>query len=251
MPSIRERMKNLLVVALAAFAAPVFLVSPALAQSHEAGIAASAHGELIDVIVGDNRVAGLQTASRLVAEQTISANPILVEIALEDPAFRQELAEAMLAPLARQNDRLFDEYRPQYIAALRSAFSDEEAAELATFFASPVAQALIGRTVANTSIDAAMKDLDAGEQISEQSVRANIAIAGGRALDETSQAELETLHDIAAKNPRLLENVGKLGPIFLPIRTAMENEPLTSDEEALFIQALAEVYARYGLEIAS
>jgi hypothetical protein len=182
-----------------------------------------------DEAILESSVRGLETTWR--------QNPAMAALERQRPGILAVLSEAARPTLASWSARVRAEFRPRYVAALRSRLSVDEALDLADFYDSPIGHKLLVGIPGNYTGTAAATALAAGQSVTPQQVRQDASAAANATLASLTEAERTELAREAAAHPALL----KLEPAraeFSRLRAQMEQTPLTAAETAMLNAAL-------------
>lgn len=212
-----------------------------------------AFGDLVDAIkeVAD-KDATLDAMSDTIAREYAKV-PEIAALEEAKPGLIDEVVRAMRPVLTTYADRVQQDYRPRMQAVFASQLSPAEAMDLAAFYRSPLGRKLMGSASRNMTMENTLSSVS--ESIAEGKDPANVTI--GRAQvekDITSAAtsavgtltsdELAELGRLAREKPVLLKMNALLGEIVV-LRTAMENEQPTAEENAALEQAVIGAMTRH------
>lgn len=191
----------------------------------------------------------LDLLSTTIAQQIASADTSLAIAETRYPGLSQAMVNSFRPVLSSYSARVREDYRPRMVAVFRNRLSDSEARDVAAFYRSPMGRRLLGGVVDNydakATITSALKD----KNVDSAAVRADSDAAVRGALAQFSQADFAQLGELAQRQPGLLK-LGAIGTELGPIRTAMENAPMTPAEEkaleAAIVAAMDSHIAKFG-----
>jgi hypothetical protein len=212
-----------------------------------------AFGDLIDAIneVVD-RDATLAAMSATIAREYAQIHEIA---ALESvkPGLIDVVIEAMMPVLRSYSERIQQEYRPQMKATLAYRLTPAEAMDIAAFYRSPTGRKLMSGVSRNTSMestlsgisDAVMTGKDPADiTIGSAQVKQDITGAAQAGVEALSEDELIDLGRLALEKPALLKLNSMVGDI-IALRTSMENEQPTAEENAAIEAAVITAVTRH------
>jgi hypothetical protein len=225
---------------LAALAATL-LAAPGAVAAQDASAAkpiSDEHELLFDTInaLGDQEAA-LHNLVAAIAAQLAAADPELARAEARHPGLMHEIAEALRPIMIARTERLHREYRPRMIAALRDVLTREEAQELERFYNSEAGRAVVAEIGRNTQYRATVGDALNNGAVSSDAVstdRARTMEQVGRSLTDEQRSEVVAA---VSATPAFLK-MPSLMAATLPLRTEMENSPLSDDEKAELIRVV-------------
>ncbi|MFO6446007.1 DUF2059 domain-containing protein [Erythrobacter sp. NE805] len=211
---------------------PVEAASPAAAED-------PAYGELF--------AAMLDSADQQAAYDGIAASiareyakvPEIAALEAAKPGLIAAIVTGLRPALVSYGDRVRAQYRPRMLAAFARHLSPAEARDIAELYRSPIGRKLMAAMSRNVTADSVVsgigtamaegKDPNAVE-VSRSQVEADMRRATASAMGELTPADFEALGQMARNKPALFKLNLVRGDI-MQLRTAMENEPPTPDEE--------------------
>jgi hypothetical protein len=232
-------------------AAAVLLTTPLAlhpAPAHSASEAAAenrleAYGELVDAIAaGQDITAIIDNVLAATARQFAD----IPEIAIADklsPGLIAEAVEALRPTMQAIHTRVEGDYRDRWIDLFAAELTPEEARGLAAFYRSDLGTKVMASFSRNFTYDATLANVSETSTVSEQQVAQDLKRTTAGVLAELSLDDIEAMGRAAADNPALLK-LAELGPKMTQLRTIMENEQPTPDEEAAISAAIEAVFAR-------
>lgn len=164
------------------------------------------------------------------SEQLATADPDLVKAEAMFPGFSNALGEGIRPLFRAYLARVQRTYRPRMISVFKEVFSEAEAHDAAELYRSPVGRKLMGGVSAGFDGKATIASALRDNEVGDTAVRADVDVAVNRALGGLTPEDLAELERMARTRPALLK-LGQLGSRAMPLRVAMENEPLTPQEE--------------------
>ncbi|GAA0272590.1 hypothetical protein GCM10009127_11230 [Alteraurantiacibacter aestuarii] len=250
-------MKTFRTIALGALAAlasmATLTLSPLTAQaqdtSAQAGAAVDVHGDLYDAMnegIDDEMV--LNSLVRQVAEQISQSSPQLATMEAQNPGLVLELIQALRPVMRDFRDRGQRKYEPQFVDILRDLFSDQEAVQLAGFYRSDLGRRLLISVSANVqaeqAIDQALAETDITADALDAGDRITVNRSVGAFMAGLSDEEMEEMASLAVRMPSI-SRMPEFQQRSLPVRVAMENEPLSAEETRLIEQAVISAFEKY------
>lgn len=247
-------MKRLFTSCVLAIAAAALSPLPVLAQDVQNAAETSrdtVYSRLYEVIVTS---VSLEVSTRQVTvdsvDELLETDPVLAQVQAEQPDFRKDLITVFYPYLLDMSRRVQAQYRPQYINLLESELTEAEAGMMLELFDSPVGRKLTGGLARNFRSERTMREAMDGEEITRESIQSDNRETAQRSVAQLTQDDLMELGRFAERYPQLLPTFQRLNPLILDIRVRMDNELPTAEEERLLMGELAELYARYGLDLA-
>lgn len=202
-----------------------------------------AYGDLLDAI--DSTVdKGLVIDNGLAAiRQQMESDNNLAEAEAASPGILDEILATMRPVLEQQNLRVAALYRPRMAAAVADYITPEEAGKVAAFYRSEIGRKLMGNVVKNFSMDQTMAKAMTESPVSETDVNADITSAVAKGVAEMGAGDLAEMGKQALANPALFR-FQRVSPQFQRLRTQMENEALTPEEDAAINAAIEAIFTR-------
>lgn len=176
-------------------------------------------------------------------KRQMEADADLARAEAASPGLLDEIIASMRPVMERQNKRVTALYRPQMAAALADYLTPDEAGSVAAFYRSDIGRKLMGNVVKNFDMDQTMAKAMTETPVSESDVRADITNAVAKGMEQMGTDDLEEMGRQAIANPALLK-LQQINPQIQRLRTQMENEPLTPEEDAAIDAKIERVFAK-------
>lgn len=172
----------------------------------------------------------------------------------ESEEFRQMEAEApglfdamMVAArpiLQRYNARIVEETKPKLAALLAELVTPEEAANIASFYRSPMGKKLINAVKSNASFENRMRGIAERDDISASSVAQDQIATNRAAMNSLTDEEKAEIEAEMRKYPEFMKlRLFQLRSV--PINHAAENTPMTQAEERAFEEVMMKTITAY------
>jgi hypothetical protein len=159
------------------------------------------------------------------------------------PGLIQEIIDGLRPILVAQSQRVRQLYRPATLSLLARNLTPDEATSIAAFYRSELGRRLMGAMVQNYSPDATLSNLESPAPITAAQVKEDLSKATSATITAMSQDDLVELGKLAMARPELLK-LSLIGNGMQELRTQMENEPLTAEEDAAIVAVVEDVFAR-------
>jgi len=217
----------------AALACLLVVLGPghAVAQGLVAEAPASNHARLYDAVNEPfDSPEAFDAAVREVARRLTQGDPGMAEIEAQFPGFSLEMMQRIEPVIRQYFNRTQAIYRPQFIAAVAETFSEAEASQLADFYSSNIGRRMLNVAALNSLsgvvLDAQLADQDVTSAMIEAERSDNMRRTR-EALTAAEEAEIvRELLRIPA-----VYRMPELSRRTVAIQVAMNNEPMTPDEE--------------------
>jgi len=237
----------LLPAALLAAALVSASASPALAlpdAETPPSPAQDAHADLYAALgEGFDDSAMTETLLDSVMNEMIRSTHEIELLEVEKPGFIAALRESVRPVLVGYSDRTQAEFEPRMIAAIRKVLTAEEAAQVAAFYRSDLGRKLLGNVSEAYRPEETARAAPT-ESIGAEAVEADLRRAGIRALVALTPEERNELVRIYGETPALAKFDAGSGDI-TEVRVAMENNPMSADEEAQLMEAIESTFQAY------
>ena len=152
------------------------------------------------------------------AQQLATVTPAYVEAEALYPGMASAIAEALRPVIIGHGERVRKAHRPRIIAGFKEVLTEKEARSLAAFIRSPTGRMLMASTADATGVDE------------------------GAPLSQQELVQLQQL--LAGKMAALTAKVNAL-------QAAMENEPLSAEEEAQILSAFEAAVVAHSAKFAN
>jgi hypothetical protein len=202
-----------------------------------------AYGDLIDAIESTvNRGQLLDNGSAAIKRQ-MQGNAALAAAEAASPGLLDEIVTNMRPILESQNVRVSALYRPKMVAAMADYLTPPEAASVAAFYRSDLGRRLMGSVVANYSFDTTLTAAISEKPVTAADVNTDINNAVAQGMANMDAKDVAEMGKQALANPALIK-LQQVNPEIQRLRAAMENEPLTPEEDAAIIAVVEGAFAR-------
>lgn len=230
-------------------AASAAILAPA-AQAQARTPAAAQRGDPYSLILANLQKPEMAKAAvdgvvNAIVAQVLGDDPEMQELVADEPDFVPDFKAALhpiFSRLVKENMALSAQRTG---ALLRQRLTSEEAQEAADFFGDPAMQSLLTRTHELNRHTQVMAPENLDGDITEAQLTADRREAVGRAAREISAIEAVQLQK-RAEGPGVRKFMS-LKPELMAINLEIENRPLTPELEAEMMDAMAEVFEKYGL----
>lgn len=202
-----------------------------------------AYGDLLAAIQGSVDPETVITQTLKAARQSFLANPDFVAAEAQSPGFVDELVNSMRPVMVAQDARVKALYRPQFLALFAANLTPGEAASIARFYRSDLGRKIMTRVVDNTSLDARVASVGKEGTVSEDALGKDFTASSSAAVAQLTEADLMALERLITAEPALHKITGLQQPM-IALRTRLENEPLSAQENADLEAAMSAVIAR-------
>lgn len=164
----------------------------------------------------------------------VASNPTANDLAARHPPLAREVAQAVQPIFSAHSARVRLAYLPRMEAALREVFEPAEAKSLLEFYGSAIGQRLLRSYAVRDDGTDRVRDVTTTGRISQDAIAADFARNSANAIGAVGQEELAH----AAMRYPALAKMGQYQALVLPIRTEMENAPLSPEHETALRAAI-------------
>lgn len=230
---------------------PVYLAQPQV--SGDAPVASAdpdhpAFGDVIDAMTEavDQEIA-LDNMSASIAREYAKV-PEIAALEAVKPGLIDATVQAMRPILMTVSARVQREYRPRMQAVLARKLSPAEAMDIAAFYRSPLGMKMIGGATRGLTMENSLSSVSefmaegkdpADMEVSRSQVEKDITSAALSGIGALTGDELQQMGRLAQEKPALLKLNALIGDI-ISLRTQMENEQPTAEENAAIEKAVIE-----------
>ncbi|KPL68566.1 hypothetical protein SZ64_10895 [Erythrobacter sp. SG61-1L] len=163
-----------------------------------------------------------------------------------DPQLMDNLRTSFRPILVDYSERVRVAYYPKMIAVLEEGLTVEEADQLSALYNSELGHKLMGHASKSYTGESTLRAIgDAPDQdVPADAVSRDLRTAGVKGYLALTPEERAQLNAMARKSPAFAK-LGTLQPKIVAARAAMENEPLTPEEDARINAALEDTFRQF------
>jgi hypothetical protein len=231
--------------------ASAIVLQPSIAQATEPPIAASvpSAAQAARIAIYDEAVLAMSSgivksamADRVLAEmrELFAAQPQMKALENQSAGALDRFL-ASLKPVFRDyTARTMTDYHAKLRDLLMQHMTETEVREMARFYASPLGRKVIGIVVEKQELSSTFRALAQEKPITQAAVAADSAVTQRRVVSALTAEETAAMSRLAGQS--WLPKVTLLEPRFHALQVEMVNEPMSREEEALLVQAMAVAY---------
>lgn len=172
-----------------------------------------------------------------------AANPDFASAEAVSPGLIAEVIEGLRPILNSQSERITVLYRPSTLGLFARHLTPDEAHSIAAFYRSDLGRKLMGGLSQSYSPDNTLSTIQTDTPVTRDQVQADISAATSKVMGQMSSDDLAEMGRMALANPALFK-LEKVSSGVQVLRTQMENEPLTAEEDAAVLAVVEDVFAR-------
>lgn len=204
------------------------------------------HPAYADLIIAIEEAVDKETVlgnAMAVVGQQLRADPNVGAADAASPGLVDEILAGMRPIIDQHNDRVTKAYRPRMVAVMADYLTPEEAVSVAAFYRSDVGRKLMSGVIANYDMERVISAGMQDKPVSEDEVRSDITDAVSKGMAQMDQSDMEAIGREALANPALLK-LQRIGPQINRLRTQMENEPLSPEDDAAIVAVVETVFTK-------
>lgn len=215
------------------------------AVSEPPAVEPSGYEQLIDAIVtGVDRERIIEN-QLVVVRDVWEADTNLAVLEENFPGLHDAMIDAMRPILLQTDAEMQSQFRPDFVAALTSAVTEEEASRIAEFYRSPIGAKLLSGLSQTTDLRQSIEQgVRNGGQLDMEDFDRDVAASSSKVAGSLSEAEQEQLVAMFRTEPAL-RKLPQVQQAMRPVRIEMEKASVTPERRQHVEQAIRAAAERH------